>query len=194
MPDSELDRIDPVGEGITLKSGMKGEVTRIRTRQLFRLLKVLTHGAGQMFLQMALDFNAAPDEFGQKLLMTVLISIPDAEQEAIDFVQSIVRPVGIHEGPPTALSKKQLEQNAELWAQQGRELFNPELDDLVTIFEVVIRQEAGELQALGKRLAGLLPMAQKLGQTQPGAPATPPTPEQMAQAETSLASSQPSST
>lgn len=182
MIESELDRIDPDNTPRTLKSGMDVEVTRLKTRQFFRLLKVFTHGASTALLQSSLDFNATGEEFGQKLLMLVMFSIPDAEQETIDLVQSLVRPAGLHEGPPASLTDAQREGNAALWQRLGRELFNPDIDDLVDICETVIRQEAGDIQALGKRLTGLYRLAQKTGQDKPGSPDPAPSPEEMSAA------------
>jgi hypothetical protein len=177
---------------MSLQSGMEVQVTRLKTRQFFRLLKVLTHGAGQALIQTSLNFNADPGEFSSKLLMLVMFSIPDAEQEAIDFVQSMVRPKGLQDAPFATLTDAQKEENQALWKKLGDELFNPELDDLVNICELVVKQESGDIQALGKRLAGLLKLAQKTGADKPGQPEETPSPEAMSQA--SQDSTQPSST
>ena len=44
------------------------------------------------------------------------------------------------------------------------ELNNPELEDLLDLAEAIVRQEAPEIQALGKRVASLLELAKKTGQ------------------------------
>jgi hypothetical protein len=44
----------------------------------------------------------------------------------------------------------------------------------------VIKQEAEDIQALGKRLAGLMKLADRTGQLKPETPTEPPTPAEMA--------------
>jgi len=96
MPDdSELDRIDPQPRVHKLSTGFEMEVVRLRTRQFFRLLRILTHGAGPALTQTQLNFEGEAAEFAGKLLTLVLMSIPDAEAEAIAFLASMCRPHGI---------------------------------------------------------------------------------------------------
>ena len=147
MPDdSELDRIDPQPVGVKLSTGCALEVVRMQTRQFFRLLRVLTHGAGPALTQTQLNFQGDPDEFGTKLLMLVVMAISDAEQET--------------------------DANKELWDRFGTELHNPALEDTLDLIEVIVRQEAPELQALGKKLKRMFDLYKKTGQDK-----TPPDPE-----------------
>lgn len=179
MPQSELDRLDPEGGIVSLRSGTRVQVVRLETRQFFRLLKVLTHGAGEALLKTSLDFSGDPSIFGQRLLMLILLSIPDAEAEAVDFIQSMVSPVGLSPVPTSGQrSKQQREDDAALFATLSREMFNPPLDDTITIIEKVIEQEAEDIQALGSRLSGLLNVFVKTGQ--PEEKTTPPTAEEVA--------------
>lgn len=191
MPQSDLDRIDPDAATVTLASGTEIQITRLRTRQFFRLLKVLTHGGGEMLVR-TLDFSAPGDEFAQRLAMAILFSIPDAEQEAILFVQSMCLPVGVAPPEVRRRDKRQREDDDAAFAALAEELFNPPLDDTVTIVEAVIKQEAGDIQALGKRLAGLLNLADRTGRLKPGAPEKTPGPEELA--DRSSATTPPSST
>lgn len=173
MPDdSELDRIDPQPESVKLSTGLEVEVVRMHTRQFFRLLRVLTHGAGPMLTQSGLDFSAPGPEFGQKLLMLVVMSIPDAEQEAIGFLASMCRPVGVTDKPASQLTKQENEANQALWARYNEEMHNPAPADTLDLVEVIIRQEAPELQALGKKLQRMLDLFRKTGQDK-----EPPEPE-----------------
>lgn len=176
MPDdSELDRIDPQPETCKLSTGFEVEVVRMRTRQFFRLLRVLTHGAGPALTQSGLDFAAGGEEFGQKLLMLVVMSIPDAEQEAIGFLASMCRPAGIVEKPASQLTKQENESNQALWTRFNEELHNPDLDDTLDLIEVVVRQESPELQALGKKLQRTFKIFQATGQDkEPAAPEASP--------------------
>lgn len=165
MPDdSELDRIDPQPETCKLSTGFEVDVVRMRTRQFFRLLRVLTHGAGPALTQGGLDFAAPGEEFGQKLLMLVVMSIPDAEQEAIGFLASMCRPTGIVDKPASQLTKQEDEGNKALWARFNDELHNPDMGDTLDLIEVIVRQESPELQALGKKLQRMLDLFRKTGQ------------------------------
>lgn len=152
----ELEALVAEGDEITLSTGTRITVERLKTRQLFKFVKILTSGAGQILAN--LDFGDIEDgaAFAGQLLAVTLVAIPDAEDESIDFIQSMVRPVGVIEKPRTA---KERESNEALYDAIAEELDNPELDDLITIFTRVVTAEAPHIQALGKRLAGLLATA-----------------------------------
>jgi hypothetical protein len=162
--DSELDRLDPQPVAHTLTTGLEVEIVRLRTRQFFRLLRVLTHGAGPAVMRAGLDFKAGGEQFAQQLLTLILMSIPDAEQEAVGFLQSMCKPAGLDDKPESQLSKKAKEDNTARWAQFNTDLFNPELEDTLDLMEIIIRQEAPELQALGKKLQRMIQMFQATGQ------------------------------
>jgi hypothetical protein len=173
MPDdSELDRIDPQPVECKLSTDFTVCVRRMRTRQFFRLLRILTHGAGPALTQAQLNFAGDADEFGQKLLMLVVMSIPDAEQETIAFLASMCEPAGLVDKQASQLTKQETEANQALWDRYGEELHNPELEDTFDLIEVIVRREAPELQALGKRLSRTLDLYRKTGQDK-----EPPEPE-----------------
>lgn len=185
MPDeNELDRLDPQPVTRKLSTGLEVELVRLRTRQFFRLLRVLTHGAGPAMVQSGLDFRAEPEQFTQKLLMLVVMSIPDAEQEAIGFLQSMMRPAGLIDRPESQLTKQQTADNKALFEQFNKDLFNPELEDTIDLIEAIVRQEAPELQALGKRLQKMMALFQATGQGKE-APEPEATPEELASQEPS---------
>jgi hypothetical protein len=183
MPQSDVDRIDPTLARVNLKSGTVVEIVRLETRQFFRFLKVLTHGAGEALIKAGLNFNASADDFARQMLMLVMLSIPDAEQEAIDFIQSMCRPVGLSKPGTRIRTDEEKKADDALFNALLVEMFNPPLDDTITVIEAVIRQEADDMQALGKRLADLLSLAQRTGQTTPGTPAPVPGPQEMAAAD-----------
>jgi hypothetical protein len=162
-----------------LSTGFTVEIVRLRTRQFFRLLKVLTHGAGPALMRTGLDFRTGGEEFASKLIMLVVMSIPDAEQEAIGFLQSMCKPHGLTDKPESQLTKQQAEDNKKLWDDFNTELFNPDPSDTLDLIEQIMLQEAPELQALGKKLQKMLEMFTKTGQ---GAEAKEPdpTPAEMA--------------
>jgi len=191
--ESELDRLDPEPAIVTLTSGFVLEIVRLRTRQFFRLLRVLTHGAGPAMMRAGLDFKDNPGEFASKLVVLVVMSIPDAESEAVAFLQSMCKPAGLVDKPESQLSKPQAAENKALWDKFNEALFNPPLEDTIDLIEAVVRQEAPELQALGKRLEGMLKLFQKTGQDKEP-PEPEPSPEEMALSDHSLSSSTSSAT
>ena len=99
MADSELDRIDPEPVTVKLSTGYEVAIQRLKTRQFFRLLKVLTRGVGPAVVQSGLDFSKDQEAFGQNLLAMTLMAIPEAEQQFIEFLTSMCSPVGLHEAP-----------------------------------------------------------------------------------------------
>lgn len=195
-PTTEVDRLDPEPCIVKLQSGLQVEIVPLKTRQFFRLLRVLTHGAGGALLRSELDFQGEQDAFLSKLLSLVLISIPDAENEAIDFIQSMCKPSGLAEGVPSKLTKQQNADNEQLWIEIGAELYNPELEDIIDIVEAIVKQESADIQALGKRLSRLMELATKTGQTGEGEKAEDaPSPGELSSKENrSEASSRKSST
>jgi hypothetical protein len=162
--DNDLDRIDPAPEVITLQCGIEVKLLPLRTRQLFKLLRVITHGAGNALMQSGLDFKEDPAVFLQKLVGLVLFSIPDAEQETIDFIQSMVEPTGLSDRAPRDMSDRERQRNIDLWTELNKELWNPDPADTLDIIENVVRREAADLQALGKRIRQFLELAAKTGQ------------------------------
>jgi hypothetical protein len=163
MADSEIDRLDPDVTTVKLSTGYEVGLTRLKTRQFFRLLKVLTRGVGPAMIQ-SLNFSEDSEGFGRNLLAMTLMAIPEAEQQFIEFLQSMCKPVGLHEPDGRALNKAEREENQELITELVEELNNPDLDDLLDLAEAIVRQEAPDIQALGKRVASLLELAKKTGQ------------------------------
>lgn len=161
--DSELDRIDPELTEVKLSDGYTVIIQRLKTRQFFRMLKVLTRGLGPAMIQAQLDFNADADDFARRLLGMLLMAIPEAEQPFIEFLTSMTLPAGLHERDGVPLTKDQLQENQELYSEHLEELNNPELEDLIDLAEVIVRQEAPEIQALGKKVRGWMDLAKKTG-------------------------------
>ncbi len=158
----EVSVLTPDTERFKLADGTHVEVEDLRLRQFLRMLRILTKSSlplimsSDLFAQNDLD----SDEFARKLLGLILLALPDAEDETVVFLQSLVRPAGMI---PTPLNKSDAERNEWLTGQLRAKLANPELEDTVTIFEVVIRREAKDIQALGKRLRALWGLASKTG-------------------------------
>jgi hypothetical protein len=150
------------GENVTLSSGTKVVILPLKARQFFKLLRIITHGAGGMLLNVKFSGDDTPEEFGAKLFALVGFAIPDAEDEVIDFLLAMVQPEGVKEG--RNLSKDEKATNKELTESLFEELYNPELEDMVTLIEAIVLREAEDLQALGKRLMAMFDLAKKTGQ------------------------------
>lgn len=161
----ELDALDPVPEQVKLQSGTVVVLEDLKARQFFKLLRIVTHGALPIMQDMSI-FKMDPDadtaEFTGRLLSVMLLSIPDAEDETLEFVRSMCKPAGLIEG--RKLNKADTERNNALWAALDTDLFNPELEDLLDIVKAVIDRESADIQALGKRLSAMFNLAEKTGQ------------------------------
>jgi hypothetical protein len=171
-----LDALDPIPETVKLDSGLTVALEPLRARQFFKLLRIVTHGALPQLRGSLLDLaDQSTEEMTGRLLAMTLLAVPDAEDETIDFLRSMCKPLGLIER--RNLNKQDQDRNLVLWAQLDQELDNPDLNDVVTIIEAVIRREAADIQALGKRLAGLLKLADKTGQLSPSSqPPSSPNP------------------
>lgn len=185
---AELDALDPIPETVKLVSGIEVELERLKARQFFKLLRIVTNGAlPQMANAGLFDMEGLDkDEFTTRLVSVLLMSIPEAEEQTIDFVRSMVIPTGLVVGKK--VNKADEDRNLTLWLALDAELDNPELDDLVTIIEAVVRREASDIQALGKRLSAMFKLAQKTGQV-PNAPSPNPTESTLPSSEDSPARS-----
>lgn len=170
---NEIDKLDPVPDTVTLKSGLVVQLESLRARQFFKLLRIITHGALPGMREAGLfDMDGLDaDEFMGRLLSVTLLSIPDAEDETIEFLRSLCYPAGLIERK--GLNKQDIERNQILWAGLDAELENPELDDLITILEAVVKRESEDIQALGKRLASMFKLAEKTGQIDTQSPNQP---------------------
>jgi hypothetical protein len=162
MAESEIERITPTPRRVVLSSGQVVELVRLQTRQLFALLKILTHGGMGAGILNALDFSLPADEFVQRLVTMLLLSIPDAAQEALEFIALMVQPAGLIRA--AKLSKDQREANQRMWDEMNSALVNPDPGDTIDVIVAIIEQEAPEFQALGKKLASALSLFARTGQ------------------------------
>lgn len=138
-----------------LSSGTAVVIRQMKLREFLRLLKIISRGGGAALAGMNLDFED-PNAFTQSLLMMVLFAIPEAEDETIDFIQSMVEPAN--------LSKDKKIANDQLVALYT-ELDNPEMEDIIDIIGVLVASEGRDLQKLGKRLRSMFSVASKMGLT-----------------------------
>jgi hypothetical protein len=158
----DVDVIVNDGDTVTLSSGTRVTIQPLKARQFFKLLRIITHGAGGMLLNVKFSGDDTPEAFGAKLFALVGFAIPDAEDEVIDFLLAMVESEGVKAG--RNLSKEEKLTNKELTEALFEELYNPELEDVITIIEAIVQREAEDLQALGKRLMSMFDLAKKTGQ------------------------------
>lgn len=156
-PRTETERVEPTPTGpVTLLSGTQVNIVPLKLRETMKLLRIVTRGAGSVLegLINEMDLNDA-DAFGQTLAALILMSIPEAENEAVDFIQVMVEPVGFD----------QMNNNEKVESLQklAQELSNPELDDTVTIIERIVRRESEDIRNLGKRISTAFKMARRVG-------------------------------
>lgn len=161
---NEIDGLDPIPESVKLESGTVVQLESLKSRQFFKLLRILTHSALPGLKDSGLfdQEDITVDEFMSRLLTITVMAIPDAEDETIEFIRSMCYPYGLIERK--GLNKQDAERNTLLWEQLDEELQNPSLQDLLSIVEAIVRREAADIQALGKRLASMFKLAQRTGQ------------------------------
>jgi len=145
---SDIDRLDPVAGRVTLLSGTEVALVPLKTRQFFKLLRIITHGGAGMIPQMRFSSEMEDSELAGQLIGLVIFAIPDAEDETLDFVKSMCLPVGYPSG-----DKKQDEASLR---SLYLELDNPEIEDLVIVIEEVLKRESGDLKSLGNRIAAMI--------------------------------------
>lgn len=157
-----LDELDTIrsnpSDPFPLSSGTRVRTVRLRTRETMALLKILTAGAGDVLAQTQFSADMDKDEFIGIFIGSVILSVPEAETETIDFVRRMVIPEHYIDD---ARTKPEMEANADMMSSLFVEMDNPPLDDTIEILERVIRIEAPHILALGKRLAALLEVQKK---------------------------------
>jgi hypothetical protein len=135
------------------------DVEKLRTRQLFKFLRILTVGAGPALADLQINSETNTEELTQQLLAILVISIPEAEDEVIEFLRSMVKPLGLIE---PERSKADRDANVAKYQELFEHLDNPEPEDTLALLMHIVKAEAPNMIALGKQIAVLLPSAAKL--------------------------------
>lgn len=151
-PETDTDILLANPTEISLASGFPVKVLRLKTRALLALLRILLRGTGDALFSGKLDPN--DDGFQQQLMFAVMFSIPEGPDETLAFLRAMVEPAQLRtEG---RITKGDEAWNEEQWDKLDAELEDPELDDLIDIVVVIVQNEAPHIQALGKKLTGLV--------------------------------------
>lgn len=144
----ELEALLPELEDLKLSSGLVIKLKPLKARQFFRLLRIVTRGGAQILNQLRWTQLDSSDQFAAQFVAVIVFAIPEAEQETLDFIQSMIE-----------LPEDENERFLLL-----RELDDPELEDTINIIEQIILREKDDLASLGKKMRKWLDLAQKTGQ------------------------------
>lgn len=144
-PTKDVQVIVPPASDKLVVDGHECRVRRLKTREFLSLMNVLTSGLGGALTDVSVDLSDE-DAVARDLTALFLMAIPRATDEFTVFLRQIVEPI-----------------DPDQRAAVGRYLMdNPDLDEMLDIFETVAVQEkddlvvlAGKAQAMWKRLATL---------------------------------------
>lgn len=146
----DLEAIVPEEFRITV-NGIDCRVKRLKTKEFLSLMRVLTKGIGAGLGDVSLDFTDG-ETVARDLSALMLLALPGATEEFTLFLSGIVEPVD---------PEKTIEVNRYLYD-------NPEVEDLLNVFEAVATQErhdlaglAGKAQAMWKRVGPMYQGAAK---------------------------------
>lgn len=160
----EIDRLDPQPSKVMLSNGIEVDVLPMKARQFFKLLKIITHGAGPLIG--TIQFGTDSQEFIGQLAGLLIFAVPEAENESLEFVHSLVK-LPEYTGPRDNRGVPKTEEGRAVEAlrdQINQVLFDPEVEDVLDVIMEVFKREQDDLAALGKRLLSLIPAAKKTGQ------------------------------
>ena len=152
---NEMDRLEPIGTRITLSSGTIVDLQPLKLRQFLKFLRILTSGASEIWANMRLSMD---DEqaFTRDLMGLAVFALPQAENETVDFLKSMVAPADLSKQSGRAGQDARM----EAWSKLSIELENPELEDTLSLIQGIIETEASDLMALGKRLRKMFALVQ----------------------------------
>jgi hypothetical protein len=151
---TDLDRLAGNPGLVTLSNGREVLVKDMKTREMFALMRIITHGAGGM-LSMQLTTAEDADELKGALIGILIVAIPEATETSLNFIRMIVEPANLD----SLSEEEKVKERAKLW----EELENPEFEDTISILESILEREAEDLYALGKRLAAAFWAARSRG-------------------------------
>jgi hypothetical protein len=168
---SELDALDPVPDTITLSDGTEVKLLDLKARQFFKLLRIISHGPAMAALSNSGNLlQGDPEAVVMRLVGFLLVSIPDAYEETLAFLQDMVQPAALKEIPANADKSSKVAAtgfNNDQWAALAKAMDNPEIEDVVDLVDAIIKRESNDLVALGKKVASLFRVAEKTGQLAP---------------------------
>lgn len=129
-----------------LVEGIPAAVRRLKAKEFFALLRVLTNGMGPGIANV--DFSKDRDEMAGQFVGLLLSAVPNAAEEFTQFLTLVVE-------------AKDPKQNAAL----QKCMANPELETMIDVLTVVAEQEAPDLQSLVGKAQAALKKIQSVYQT-----------------------------
>lgn len=154
-PQEDVERLLPnPNDPFTLADGTRVTARHLKLREFLSMIKIVTRGASMAMGTVPLNVNDA--NFQQSLIMLFIFAIPEAPDESAEFVRQIIDPA-----PPEG-GWKSPEEEVAVSAHLDELMLNPDLDDLISVIETVIRKEGPDIRRLGKRLTDAMTLAQKV--------------------------------
>lgn len=124
---------------IRLQNGQNVRVLPLKTRQVLKLVKIFTNSLSPEIIFQLDQTDNKQEQLGG-LIALLLLSIPEAEDESIAFLRSMIEP----------------DDEAEL-EKLDEYFFNPKLNDVLSIFEVLLKTERETIPAVAKQVMSVLP-------------------------------------
>lgn len=131
------------GDEISVE-GIPARVKRLRSREIFALLRVLTTAMGPALTQLQLD-GEDEDELQGQIMALFLMAVPAATSEFTDFVAQVVEPIDRADG--VELAKK---------------MQNPDPGVLIEVLELVAVQEKDDWRVLWGKVQAAISRIQVL--------------------------------
>lgn len=149
----DVDALTSEPRELTLANGLEVKVERVRVRQLLKLLNIFANGASAFVIESMNEYGVESEEFKTSLLAALASAVPEAEDQTIAFISSLVVPKEYTHRPKSAAAKKV---NARAMEELDAYMDNPEIEDLIEIFTVVIEVETPHIAQLVKNLSALV--------------------------------------
>lgn len=122
----DLNVIVPEKGGVVLVDGAEYRVKRIRLIELASFMRVISTGAGPVLMQAGALFDNEEDMTGQ-ITGLVIVALPNAVEEFIDFLNTVLEPVGE--------------------VEDGK-IVNPDPTAVLDVVALMVEQEKDDWQAL----------------------------------------------
>lgn len=161
MTSPESDALDPSTRVLTFEDGSQVKVLDIRLRALMKCLKIITRGAGPLLFDPRMQLTGTSTEIAVKFMTILGFAVPEAEDEAIEFILSVIEPVGLVKG--RKLTNQEKENNSRLLEELVTEWDDPDPLKAITVLEAVVHAEKEDLAGLVKKLMTMFKMGKKTG-------------------------------
>ena len=127
-------------KAVTLPSGLKVKIKRLRTIELLQFVRLLSEGmSGQISALLAAadaDDSGDGSAFGDQILLLAMTALPYVPEFTVEWVRGLVEP-----SDPRTPEPKFYEYFS-----------NPTWEDTIGVVQAVMHQEREEFASLGKRM------------------------------------------